>query len=101
MNTIGSIINKARDYYFNQWRGGEKICPAFGEKVYVTGLGWRHIAKHLRRLLVDKLIRLRNLRLAREVLEESTTYQTVQHKRLFSIIRRWLMSSEEKIRGDE
>lgn len=80
MNTVRSIINRGHDYYFDQWRGSEKVCPAFGEKVYVTGLGWRHIAKHPRRLLVDKLIRLRNLRLAREVLEESTTYQTVQHK---------------------
>jgi len=80
VNSVRSIINRAHDYYFNQWRGNEKICPAFGEKIYVTGLGWRHIAKHPRRLLVDKLIRLRNLSLAREVLEESTTYQTVQHK---------------------
>lgn len=80
VNTVRSIIDRAHDYYFNQWRGSEKVCPAFAEKVYVSGLGWRHIAKHPRRLLVDKLIRLRNLRLAREVLEESTTYQTVQQK---------------------
>ena len=85
MNTISSIIRKAHDYYFTQWRGSEKICPAFGEKVYVTGLGWRHIAKHPRRLLVDKLIRLRNLRLAREVLEESTTYQTVQRNGKYAL----------------
>ncbi len=94
MNTVGSIIRKAHDYYFNQWRGSEKICPAFGEKVYVTGLGWRHIAKYPRRLLVDKLIRLRNLRLAREVLEESTTYQTVQRK------SKYILYGFRAIKGD-
>lgn len=33
VNTVRSIINRAHDYYFNQWRGSEKVCPAFGEKI--------------------------------------------------------------------
>lgn len=78
--TIKFIIQKARDYYFNRWRGHEKICPAFNEKVYLTKLGWRHIAKHPRRLLVDKLIRLKHLPLAREVLETANTFQTVHQR---------------------
>ena len=78
MSFLKHIIKKAKDYYFNEWRGNENVCPAFGEKVYLTELGWRHIAKHPRRLLVDKIIRLKNLKLARELLETSTTYQTLK-----------------------
>lgn len=83
MAKLKQIFKKAKEYYFNEWRGTEKVCPAFGEKVYVTKLGWKHIAKHPRRNLVDKIIRLKNLKLAREVLETSTTYQTLQVKRGF------------------
>ncbi|MFZ5366350.1 MAG: hypothetical protein ACOZBZ_03570 [Patescibacteria group bacterium] len=60
MSSIKLIIKKAQKFYFEEWRGHEKICPAFGEKVYVTKIGWRHIAKHPRRKLVDKIIRLKN-----------------------------------------
>jgi hypothetical protein len=81
--TLKSIIRRARDYYFNQWRGKEKICPAFGEKVYLTRVGWHHIAYHPRRTLVDKKIRLKKLPLAREVLEKATTYQTLQKRGQF------------------
>jgi len=80
MATVKSIIKKARKYYFDEWRGNEKICPAFGEKIYVTRLGWNHIVEHPRRSLVDKIIRLKKLPLAREVLETTTTYQTIQKK---------------------
>lgn len=77
MSSVKTIIGKAKNYYFNVWRGNENICPAFGEKVYITKLGWNHIAHHPRRLLVDKLIRLKNLPLAQKVLETATTYQTL------------------------
>lgn len=80
MAKVKTIIEKAKKYYFEEWRGEEKICPAFGEKVYLTNLGWNHIAKHPRRKLVDKIIRLKKLPLARKVLESSTTYQTLQKK---------------------
>ncbi|OGY17582.1 MAG: hypothetical protein A2784_00530 [Candidatus Chisholmbacteria bacterium RIFCSPHIGHO2_01_FULL_48_12] len=78
--TVKSIIQRAKDYYFNQWRGHEKTSPAFREKVYVTKLGWKHIAKHPRRLLVDKLIRLKHLSLARQVLETANTFQTTHQR---------------------
>lgn len=42
MPSLKSIEKKAKEYYFRQWRGNEKICPAFGEKVYITNLGWNH-----------------------------------------------------------
>jgi len=80
MSDLKSTIEKARQYYFHEWRGNEKISPAFGEIVYVTRVGWDHIVLHKRRLIVDKVIRLRKLPLAREVLESATTYQTVQTK---------------------
>jgi len=80
MTKISTIKAKARNYYFNEWRGNEKICPAFGEKVYVTEVGWRHIAKHPRRVLVDKIIRLKKLPLAREVLETTNNYQSLKKK---------------------
>lgn len=80
MSSVKFIIRKGRRYYFEEWRGHEKVCPAFGEKVFVTGLGWRHIAKHPRRTLIDKIIRVKKLPLAREVLETSTTYQTFQKR---------------------
>ena len=76
MASVKKQIEKAKKYYFEEWRGSEKICPAFGEKVFLTRLGWYHIAIHPRRLFVDKLIRLKNLGLARSVLEKSTTFQT-------------------------
>lgn len=80
MGEVKKIIEQARDYYFNKWRGNEKICPAFKEKVYITNLGWNHIVKHPRRLLVDKIIRLKKLPLARDVLETATTYQTCEKR---------------------
>ena len=78
--SIKPILKKAKDYYFNQWRGHEKECPAFGERVYLTRVGWNHIVYHPRRTLVDKIIRLKKLSLAREILEKATTYQTLQTK---------------------
>ena len=78
--TLKEQIAAGKDYYFNQWRGHEKICPAFGEKVYITEVGWNHIAKHPRRVLVDKLIRIRKLPLAREVLETTNSIQTLRKK---------------------
>lgn len=78
MTNIEIIVNKARKYYFEEWRGHEEICPAFGEKVFLTKIGWNHIAKHPRRKLVDKIIRLKKLPRARELLKKSTTYQSLQ-----------------------
>jgi len=76
MSTLKNIISRAKNYYFKQWRGQEKICPAFNEKVYLTRRAWNHIAHHPRRNLVDKIIRLKKLPLAREIIEKSTTYQS-------------------------
>lgn len=76
MSDFQKIIKQAKDFYFNKWRGNENVCPAFNEKVYVTRLCWNHILYHKRRLLVDKLIRLKKLPLAKEILDTSTTYQT-------------------------
>jgi len=73
-----NIETKAKDYYFNKWRGHEIVIPAFGEKVYINRIGWNHIVHHPRRTLKDIIIRLRKLELARQVLETSSHYQTVE-----------------------
>ena len=80
MVKVAKQIKRAKKYYFKQWKGKERLCPAFNERVYVTRLGWNHIVYHPRRNLVDKLVRLKHLSLAREVLERATTYQTVEKR---------------------
>ncbi|WKZ25772.1 MAG: hypothetical protein QY322_00440 [bacterium] len=78
MSKYKDIEAKAKNYYFNEWRGSEKIIQAFNEIVYVNRIGWDHIVHHPRRSLKDKIIRLRKLDLARQVLETSSHYQTVE-----------------------
>ncbi|MFA5935218.1 MAG: hypothetical protein WC827_05035 [Candidatus Paceibacterota bacterium] len=78
MSKYKDIETKAKDYYFNKWRGSEKKIQAFGEIVYVNRIGWNHIVHHPRRSLKDKIIRLKKLELARKVLETSSHYQTVE-----------------------
>ena len=78
MSKFKDIEIKAKDYYFNKWHGHEIIIPAFNEIVYVNRIGWNHIVHHPRRTLLDKIMRLRKLELARQVLETSSHYQTVE-----------------------
>ena len=78
MTKFKDIETKAKDFYFNKWRGHEKVIPAFGETVYVNRIGWNHIVHHPRHTLKDKIIRLRKLELARQVLESSSHYQTLE-----------------------
>jgi len=78
MSRFKDIETKAKDYYFNKWHGHEKIAPSFGEIVYVNRIGWNHIVHHPRHTLKDKIIRLKKLELARQVLESSSHYQSVE-----------------------
>lgn len=80
MSNFESVYKKAKKFYFEEWRGHEKKCPAFEEKIYITTLGWKHIVGKPRRTIVDKVIRLKKLPLAKELLEKATTYQTVQKR---------------------
>ncbi len=80
MTSLQNIIRRSKKFYFQEWRGHEKICPAFGEKVYVTRWGWRHLVDHPRRSLSEKVRRLKKLPMAREILENSNTYQQFQIK---------------------
>ncbi len=75
MTSNMSVLAKAKDYYFNQWRGKENIRPAFGEKVFVTRLGWNHLVHHKRHKTKDVMMRLKCLPWARQILETSTYYQ--------------------------
>ncbi len=75
-----SKYEKARDkgynYYFNKWRGNEKITPAFGQKVHVTRSGWDHLINPSRkRTKVEQARRFEVLPLARKLLEEAQTFQ--------------------------
>lgn len=83
MSKYKDIEAKAKDYYFNKWRGSEKVIQAFGETVYLNRIGWNHIVHHPRRSLKDKIIRLKKLELARKVLEKSSHYQTVEVRGMF------------------
>lgn len=78
MSKFKDIETKAKDYYFNKWRGHEVVIPAFKEIVYVNRIGWNHIVHHPRRTLLDKIMRLKKLELARQVLETSSHYQTME-----------------------
>ncbi len=75
MTRISKIINKYKEFYFQQWRGHEKECPVFQEKVYVTRLGWNHIVFNKRHRSKDVVMRLKALILAKELLEKATIYQ--------------------------
>lgn len=98
MTKVKTIIDKAKEYYFKEWRGNEKVCPAFGEKVYITRLGWNHIVNIPRRRLVDKIIRLKNLKVAREILETANTYQTTEKKGPYYRYGLWVIKGDRKFK---
>lgn len=78
MSKYKDVELKAKNYYFDKWRGHEKRIQAFDEIVFVNRIGWNHIVHHPRRTLKDKIIRLKKLELARKVLETSSHYQTME-----------------------
>jgi len=98
MTKVRIIVQKAKKYYFDEWRGNEKVCPAFGEKVYITRTGWDHIVYSRRRRLVDKIIRLKNLKVAREILESANTYQTIQKKGPYYRYGLWVIRGDRKFK---
>lgn len=68
--------DKAYNYYFNKWRGNEKITPAFEQKVLITRSGWNHLVNPSRkRTKVEQARRFEILPLARKLLEEAQTFQ--------------------------
>jgi len=71
---------KAEVFYFNKWKGDEKITPAFGQKVLVTRSGWDHLINPPRkRTKVEQMKRFEVLPLARKLLESAPTFQ--EHRR--------------------
>jgi len=75
MTSNKSLIRKAKEFYFYEWKGHEKICPAFKDKVFATRLGWNHVVYNRRHKTKDVVMRLKYLRLAKELLETATLYQ--------------------------
>ena len=70
------VRDKASNYFFQKWRGNEKITPAFGQKVLVTRSGWDHLVNPPRkRTKVEQSKRFEVLPLARKLLEEAQTFQ--------------------------
>ena len=70
------VRNKAYIYYFNKWRGNEKVTPAFGQKIRVTRSGWDHLVNPFhKRTKAEQTRRFEILPLARKLLEEAQTFQ--------------------------
>ena len=68
--------NKAYLYYFQKWRGNEKITPAFRQKIKVTRSGWDHLVNPSRkRTKAEQARTFEVLPLARKLLEEAQTFQ--------------------------
>ena len=80
MTSNKSLIAKAKGFYFEEWRGHEKNCPAFSEVVYATRLGWNHVVFNKRHRTKDVVMRLKYLPLAKELLEIATMYQDFRKK---------------------
>lgn len=56
------VYNLAKQFYKNEWRGKEKISPAFNKVVKVTSYGWRHlVAKTVTTNYKDATKRLNHL----------------------------------------
>ncbi|MBI2017616.1 hypothetical protein HYS92_01050 [Candidatus Daviesbacteria bacterium] len=75
-----SKYDKARDkayrYYFQRWRGNEKVTPAFKQKVRITRSGWDHLINPFhKRTKAEQARRFEILPLARKLLEEAQTFQ--------------------------
>ena len=80
MNQIPKDVNEfiaiQKNFYFNQWRGRERPCPAFqNEIIYATRSGWEHINAS-KRTISELCSRLELLPHAKKLLEISTTYQS-------------------------
>jgi len=75
MTSNKNLIDRAWKFYFREWRGSEKISPAFKEKVLVTHLGWEHIVHHPRHKISDVVRRLKSLKYARQILETLPLFQ--------------------------
>lgn len=84
-----NVIDKAWKFYFETWRGNEKICPAFGEKVFVTRLGWEHIVHNSRHKVADVIRRVKNLKYAKELLDTFPLYQEKRSTKKYDYYAFW------------
>ena len=74
------VYNLAKQFYKNEWRGKEQICPAFNKVVKVTSYGWRHlVSKTVTTNYKDAIKRLNHLPNAKQIIEKSTfIYETTK-----------------------
>lgn len=76
MSNFKKAIKKAKQYYFEIWKGNEKPSPAFNtEIIKVTKAGWNHIVFSSRRNASEIVERLSYIKNARELIERSAFIQ--------------------------
>lgn len=69
--------------FYKQWQREKNICPAFNEKVIISGKGWNHIVGNKnkkKRAWNDTYRRLKLLPHAREIINKSTTIQNIKNQ---------------------
>lgn len=98
MTSNKSLIRKAKKFYFEEWRGHEKISPAFGEKVFVTRLGWEHVVHNPRHKLSDVVRRLKSLQYARKLLETFPLYQERRSTVKYDYYAFWGVIEEKRVK---
>ena len=69
----------AKDYY-SRWRKEKTYCPAFGEDILVTRIGWNHLVGSRYRTKAEKIKRFKALPLAKKLIKKATIYQEYRYK---------------------
>ncbi len=69
----------AKDYY-SRWRKEQTYCPAFGEEILVTRIGWNHLVGSRYRTKTERVRRFKALPLAKKLIKKATIYQEYRYK---------------------
>ena len=74
------VYNLAKHFYKNEWRGKERISPAFNRIVKATSYGWRHlVSKTVTTNYKDAIKRLNHLPNAKQIIEKAAfVYETTK-----------------------
>jgi hypothetical protein len=68
------------DKYYRRWKKEETFCPAFGQNVLITKMGWNHLTTSRFRTKVERIERMEALPLAKKLIKVSTTHQEYRYK---------------------
>ena len=95
MSNFKKELQKAKNFYFNIWRGNEKPSPAFnGEIVKAGRAGWKHLRYSDRRNSKEILPRLRLLPIAKTIIE---TQNEIKNYRRVDNVEYWAL--EDMVNG--